>query len=132
MEYLIGFLKSSTIIDFAFIFGTVFVGVLLIVVGVVMLFVAKTRKFFFVYLAIAFLPLILALAGTGVRWYANERLLSLNKIDPSSQQADEIRQNILPEYAIMLLIGAGSTSLPLLIGIAGLILKRNRQITTTT
>ena len=130
MDYLTSFLKTSTIIDFAFIFGAVFVGVLLIMVGVGVLFAAKTRKFFLVYLAFALLPMILGLAGTGVRWYSNERLLALNEIDLSSQQAAEMRQNMLPEYVITVLIGAASTSLPLLIGIAGLILKRNRQSKT--
>jgi hypothetical protein len=126
MDYLISFLKNSSIIDFAFIFGAVFVGILLIVVGVAMLFAARTRKFFFVYLAIALLPIILGLAGTGVRWYSAECLMSLNEIEPSSEQAVEIRENLLPEYVITVLIGAGSTSLPLLIGVLGLILKKNR------
>jgi hypothetical protein len=126
MDYLISFLKNSSIIDFAFIFGAVFVGILLIVVGVVMLFAARTRKFLFVYLAIALLPIILGLAGTGVRWYSAERLMSLNEIEPSSEQAVEIRENLLPEYVITVLIGAGSTSLPLLLGVLGLILKKNR------
>ena len=91
----------------------------------------QDAKVLFVYLAIALLPMILGLAGTGVRWDSNERLLALNEIAPTSQQAAEMRQRMLPEYVITVLIGAGSTSLPLLIGIAGLILKRNPQSKTT-
>ena len=126
MDYLVSFLKSSSLVDFAFIFAAVFAGVVLIVVGGAMLFAARTRKFFFAYLAAALLPLILGLGGTAMRWYANERILGLTEIDPSSEAAAEIRQNMLPEYAITLLIGTGSASLPLLIGIAGIVVKKNR------
>ncbi|MEQ1764548.1 MAG: hypothetical protein ABL984_15570 [Pyrinomonadaceae bacterium] len=126
MDYLTSFIKGSSFIDFAFIFATVFVGTALIVIGGGMLLTAKTRKFFFLYLAFALLPIILGLGATGMRWYANELILSRNEIDPSSEAAAEIRRNMLPEYVITMLIGAGSSALPLLIGIAGLILKKNR------
>jgi glucan phosphoethanolaminetransferase (alkaline phosphatase superfamily) len=126
MVDLYSFLKNSTVVDFAFIFGTVFVSILLIIVGIVMLFVAKTRKFFFVYVAFALLPIILALAATGVRWYGNDRLMKLNEIDPSSPQAAAIKQQLLPEYVLMVLIGAGCSAVPLLIGIAGIIIKKTQ------
>lgn len=127
MEYFISFLKSSSILDFAIVFLAISVGVVLIVAGVVMLFAAKTRRFFFVYLAMASLPLILGMAGAGARWYRNESLLKMNEIDPSSKQAAEIRANMFPDYVITVLIGAGATSLPVLIGIAGVILKKSGQ-----
>jgi hypothetical protein len=119
------FIKNSSLIDFAFIFGTIFVGIMLVLTGLVMLFVAKTRKLFFVYLAFAFLPFILGLAGAGVRWYDNDRLMKLNEIDPSSQEAAMIKQKLRPEYVLMIFIGAGCSTLPLLIGIAGIIINKN-------
>src|SRR5688500_14614413 len=102
---------------FAFILAAVFAA------DGAMWFAGRSRRFFFAFFPAALLPLILGLGGTAMRWYANERILSLTEIDPSSEAAAEIRQNMLPESAITLLIGVGSASLPLLIGIAGILLK---------
>ena len=87
MDYLVSFLKSSSLIDFAFISAAVFAGVVLVVTGGAMLFAARTRKFFFAYPAAALLPLIIGLGGTAARWYSNERVLALNDIDPSSSNS---------------------------------------------
>ena len=95
--------------------------------GIVMLLVAKTRKFFFLCLLLAYLPFILGWGGTAVRYYSNERALAQNDIDPGSEYAYELRQGMLPDYVITVLIGAASSSLPVLLGLAGLIFKRGRR-----
>jgi hypothetical protein len=124
---LYSFLKSSSIVDFAFILLEITVGFLLVVGGVVMLFLVKRRAFFIGYLVLAMVPLILGVAGAGVRWYGNEKLMKLNEVDPASSFGREIKEREFPEYVITVLIGAACSAVPLLLGVGGAVAKRGKN-----
>lgn len=126
------FLKHSSIIDLVILFLAVFTGVVLVIVGVVMLFVVKTRKFFIIYLTIALLPLVLGIAGAGFRWYMNERGLAMFLRDAPPEELAELRRGAFPEYVATILIGAGATALPLLIGVSGAVVKKDRPNVTAS
>jgi hypothetical protein len=115
-------LKSSSIMDFAFIFAVLLASVAMFAAAIVVVIVAKTRKPVYVLLCLAILPFLLALAGAAYRLYRNEQLLAANEI--RGERMEEWRVRFREEFLMMCLIGTPGTVLPVLIGTTALFLKK--------
>lgn len=122
MESLIPFLKHSNALDLLVITLVILIAVILIPVGIWIVIKSRSRKPIYFFLVIALLPLLLALVGTYLRFRSTERALDMF---PGVSQAvvAEARQ----EAWITTFIGAAGTALPVLIGLTGLVLKKERM-----
>lgn len=121
MENLIPFLKSSSAVDWCFIILVVFIAVMLIPVGLWIVIASRRRKSIYFLLAMAFLPLLLALLGTYVRIRTIE-----TQTAPYQDANAEVIAAWIREAWIMTYIGALGSLVPALIAVTGLVVKNNR------
>jgi len=121
METLIQFLKSSTVVDLLVLFLLALITVVLIPVGIGSAIASQRRMPLYFFLLSALLPLLLALIGTCLRLVNIEQALRDNQ-DVSIEVIAAARQ----EAWITTYIGATGTTVLALIGVIGLVRKRER------
>jgi hypothetical protein len=126
MDILIPFLKHSNWLDLSIIVLVILSAVILIPVGIFAAIASRTRKPIYLFLIITLLPLLLAVLG-GILRYANAERLLGRYPDLSAGSVVRIRQEIRQEVWITTLLGFAGTGIPGLIGITGLVLKKERE-----
>ncbi|MGH9874172.1 MAG: hypothetical protein ACRD9S_17110 [Pyrinomonadaceae bacterium] len=123
METLIAFLKHGSALDLLVILLVILITVIMIPAAIWIGIAARTRKPIYFLLLISLLPLVLALTGTALRYINIERALA-NVPDVSAEIVTAARQ----EAWITTYLGATGTVVIGLIGVAGLILKKERNV----
>lgn len=122
MDALVSFLKHSSALDLIIILLVILSAVVLIVVGIGILIAAKTRKPIYYFLVLTLLPLFLALLGTYLRFKVIDRALA-----DFPEASTEIVAAASEEAWITTYIGVAATILPGLIGVAGLLFKKEKS-----
>jgi hypothetical protein len=122
METLVEFLKHSTTVDLLVIVLVLLSVVILIPVGILIVIVARRRLPIYFFLIASVLPLLLALLGTYLRFRGIERALSLNPYASSEVVAAAHQEAWITTY-----LGAAATAVLELIGVMGLLLKKDRK-----
>ncbi len=122
MEALIPFLKHSSALDLVIILLVVLIAVIFIPVGIGTVIASRSRKPIYFFLIIVWLPLFLALLGTYLRFRGVERAIA-DFPEVSSEVVVAARQ----EAWITTYIGAIGTALPGLIGVIGLLVKKDTE-----
>jgi len=122
MESLISFLKHSSGLELLVMLGVILLAVILIPAGVWIVVASRRRKAVYLFLLVALLPLLLALLGT---------YLSLANVEKAAAMFPEASAEIVTaarqEAWIPTYLGAVGTVIPLLIGVIGLVLKKDNQ-----
>lgn len=118
MEALQSFLKSSTVVDLLVLLFIIFVTVVMIPVGIWIVFGTRSRMPSYIFLLSALLPLLLALAGTYLRFMSIDEALRQNP-GAGEQVVVAARQ----EAWITTYIGAAGTTVLALIGVAAVVKK---------
>ena len=122
METLIPFLRNSSVVDLLVIILVILITAILIPAGIWILIAARSRKPIYFFLMIALLPLLLALLGTYLRFMSIERALA--KVpDVNTEVVSAAKQ----EAWITTYLGATGSAVIGLIGVTGLILKKDRN-----
>jgi len=122
METLIPFLKHSSALDLLVIILVILVAVILVPVGIWIVIASRRRKPIYLFLIIALLPVLLALPGTYLKSIVVERAI---KEAPLASQ--EVVEAARQEAWITTYIGAAGTAVLGLIGVMGLLLKKDRK-----
>lgn len=122
MESLISFLKHSSGLELLVVLGVVLLAVILIPVGVWIVIASRSRRPVYLFLIAALLPLLLALLGTYVG-LANVEKAAAMFPEAGAEIVTAARQEAwIPTY-----LGAVGTAIPVLIGVIGLVLKKDSQ-----
>lgn len=119
METLIPFLKHSSTLDLLVILLVIIAAVILIPAGIWIAIAARKRTPIYFFLVVALLPLLLALFGTYLRFWEDERALRM-----FPEASPEVVAASRQEAWITTYIGAGGTAVLGLIGVTGLVLKQ--------
>jgi Flp pilus assembly protein TadB len=118
----ISFLKHSSGLELLVVLGVILLAVILIPVGVWIVIASQRRKPLYLFLMVALLPLLLALLGT---------YLSLANVEKAAAMFPEASTEIVTaarqEAWIPTYLGAVGTVIPVLIGVIGLVLKKDSQ-----
>lgn len=122
METLIPFLKSSSAVDLLVLLVVILIAVILIPVGILIAIASRSRKPIYFFVMISLLPLLLALFGTFLRFKGIERAIA-----SFPEVGEEVVAAGRQEAWITTYIGAAGTALPFLIGVTGLVLKKDRE-----
>ena len=122
METLIAFLKSCSALDLLILIFIFLSAVVLVPAGIWISIASRTRKPIFFFLIAALFPLLLALLGTFLRIRNAERVAAM-----FSEASAEVVAAARDEAWITTYIGAAETALLGLIGVTGLILKKNEK-----
>jgi hypothetical protein len=122
METLISFLKSSSVPDLLVILLVVLIAAILIPLGIWTAIASRSRKPIYLFLVFALVPFILAILGTFLRLSENERAL---RMFPDA--SPEIVAASNQEAWITTYIGAAGTAVLGLIGVAGLVFKKESE-----
>lgn len=122
METLISFLKHSSGLELLVMLVVILLAVILIPVGIWIVIASPRRKPIYFFLMATLLPLLLALLGT---------YLSLANVEKAATMFPEASAEIVTaarqEAWIPTYIGVAGTLIPALIGVIGLVLKKDRQ-----
>ncbi len=121
MESLIPFIKNSTALDLLLLLVVLLTGLILIPIGIWIAFASRGRKPIYFFLAVAWLPLIIAFFGTYLRFKGIDRVLA-----EFPEASVEVAAAARAEAWILTYIGAAWTVVLDLIGTFGLILKKDR------
>jgi hypothetical protein len=123
METLVSFLKHSSGLELLVMLAVVLLAVALIPIGVWIAIAARRRKPIYFFLMAALLPFFLGLTGA---------YLSLANVEKAAAMFPEASAEIVTaarqEAWIPTYIGAVGTLVPALIGVIGLVLKKERQV----
>ena len=122
METLIPFLKNSSVLDLLVITLVILITVILIPAGIWIVVAARSRKPILFFLVLALLPLLLALLGTYLRFKSIDRALAMNP-GVSAEVVTAANQ----EAWVTTYLGVAGSAVIGLIGITGLILKKERK-----
>ena len=122
METLIPFLKNSSVVDLLVITLVILITVILIPAGIWIVIAARSRKPIYFFLVLALLPLLLALLGTYLRFKSVDRALGMNP-GVSAEVVTAANQ----EAWVTTYLGVAGSAVIGLIGITGLILKKERK-----
>jgi beta-lactamase regulating signal transducer with metallopeptidase domain len=121
METFISFLKHSSGLELLVMLAVILLAVMLIPVGIWIVVAAQRRRPIYFFLMIALLPLLIALPGT---------YLGLANVEKTAAMFPEAGAEIVTaarqEAWIPTYIGAVGTLIPALIGVIGLVLKKDR------
>lgn len=123
METLIPFIKNSSALDLLVILLVLLTALTLIPVGIWIAFASRRRKPIYFFLAAAWLPLLLALLGTWLRFKVIDRAIA-----QFPDAGKEIVEASRAEAWILTYIGAAGTAVLDLIGMTGLILKKDETL----
>ena len=118
METLSNFLKFTSSFDLLIILLTL----ILIFVGILLLVVLRSRKPFYLFLALALLPLLLGMLSTYLKYREIERMLTM-LAEAGVEVADAARR----EAWIITYFGAAGTAVLALIGLLGVLIKKNGE-----
>ena len=122
METLISFLKHSSGLELLVLLAVILVTVILISAGIWIGIASRSRKPLYFFLLAALLPFFLGLLGT---------YLSLANVEKTAAMFPEASAEIVTaarqEAWIPTYIGVAGTLIPALIGVVGLVLKKERQ-----
>lgn len=121
METLISFFKSSTVVDLVVLLVILFITVVLFLAGIGIMIASRSRMPIYIFLLCAFLPLMLALIGTYLRFLSIEE--ALRQTPGVGEQVVVAARN---EALITTYIGAAGTTVLALIGVTGLLVKKER------
>jgi hypothetical protein len=113
------FLKHSSALDLLVVLLVVLCTVVLAAVGIGLAFAARRRTPVYLFLAISFLPLLLSLVGTYLRFMAIDRALSFAPDASEEVVAAAHREAWLASY-----IGAACTGVLVVIGVGALLVKK--------
>ena len=116
------FLKHSSTLDLLVILVVVFLTVILVPIGIAIVIAARRRMPIYLLLMIALLPLLIALVGTYLRFMNLDRALA-NNPEVSAEIVSAARQ----EAWITAYLGVAGTAIIELIGVTGLIVKKDRK-----
>ena len=123
METLISFLKHSSALELLVLLVVILLSVSLIAVGIWIVIASRRRKPIYFFLMATLLPLFLGLLGT---------YLSLANVEKTAAMFPEASAEIVTaarqEAWVPTYIGVAGTLIPALIGVVGLVLKKDRQI----
>lgn len=122
MESLILFLKHSSAVDLLILGLVILIAVILIPAGIWIAIGARSRKPIYVLLVITFLPLLLGVLGTYLRFWNIERFAAMFPEAGGAEVVTAARQ----EAWITTYIGAAGTLVPAVIAVIGLVLKKDR------
>ena len=117
------FLKHSSALDLLVILLVVLSTLVLAGVGIALAMTAGKRSFVYLFLAISFLPLLLSLAGTYLRFMAIDRALSFAPEASQEVVANSHREAWLTSY-----IGAACTGVLGVIGVTALVVKKEPKL----
>ncbi len=117
METFSNFLKFTSSFDLLIIVLTL----ILILAGILLLVVLRSRKPFYLFLVLALLPLLLGILSTYLKYREVERILTM-VAEAGVEVADAARR----EAWIITYFGAAGTAVLALIGLVGLILKKGK------
>ena len=120
MDTLIPFLKHSSALDLLVILVVILIAVVLIPIGIWIVFASRSRKPIYIFILIALLPLLLALLGTYLRLRGVETALALFPEAGPGVVAAARQEAWITAY-----LGAVGTAIPGLIGVTGLLLKKD-------
>lgn len=121
MDSLIPFLKHSSALDLLIFALVVLVGITLIVAGIWIALAARNRTPIYIFLVITFLPLLLGVLGTYLRFWNIERVAAMFPESGASVIAAARQEAMITTYA-----GAVGTLIPALIAVVALVLKKDR------
>jgi uncharacterized membrane protein len=121
MDTLIPFLKSSSTLDLLVLLLVILIAVVLIPVGILIAIFSRRRMPIYFFLMVSVLPLLLALLGTYLRFIGIE-----HAIRSTPNVSHEVVAASRQEAWITTYIGAVGTALPFLIGVTGLVLKKDK------
>ena len=119
---MIEFLKHSSALDLLVILLVVLSTVVLAAVGIALALSARRRTAVYLFLAISFLPLLLSLVGTYLRFMAIDRALSFAPDVSEQVVAEAHREAWLTSY-----IGAACTGVLAVIGVTALLVKKEQK-----
>jgi hypothetical protein len=122
MESLTTFVKQSSALDLFVVMLIIFIALILILVGILIVISSRRRKPIYFFLIITLLPLLLGLLGTYLIYIRIEKDIALLP-NASAEGVAEARQAAW----ITTYIGTFGTAIPGLIGVTGLILKKEKQ-----
>ena len=122
METLIPFLKHSSTVDLLVILLVGLITAIMIPAGIWTAIAARSRRPIYFFLMIALLPLLLALLGTYLRFRAAESAMAM-----VPEVSAEVVTAAHQEAWVMTYLGAAGTTILELIGVTGLILKKDRR-----
>ena len=130
MSELYSFVEGSTIIDLVAIALVFISSFVLIATGIGLLIWAQRKKLFYTLVAIAFFPLIIAVADAVYRMVVFE--ITYPKSGDRIDQViwESFRSEVHSDAFIMMALGAAGTAFPLIIGGYGLLFKKNRGTVT--
>jgi hypothetical protein len=117
VETFSNFLKFTSSFDLLIIVLTL----ILILAGILLLVVLRSRKPFYLFLVLALLPLLLGILSTYLKYREVERILTM-VAEAGVEVADAARR----EAWIITYFGAAGTAVLALIGLVGLILKKGK------
>jgi hypothetical protein len=123
MESLTSFVKNSTALDLLIVMLIIGIAAILIVGGILIVIRSRSRMPIFFFLILTLLPLLFGILGSYSRYIRIERELA--QVPNASAEVDwgAVRQEAL----ITTYIGAVGTAIPGLIGMAGLVLKKEKR-----
>lgn len=115
----------QVILNLLFLFGLIFPTI----AGIALLIWAKRKKWFYVVIAVAFLPVILSLAWATPSFVSGEEYLRKQpSMDPEISEA--VRTMNRNAFTITVSVGAICTGVPLVLGGIGLLFKKSRETAT--
>ena len=122
METLISFLKHSSALELLVMLVVFLLALVLIPVGIWIVIASRRRKPIYFFLIATLLPLLLGLLGTYLS-LANVEKMAAMFPEAGAEIVTAARQEAwIPTY-----IGVAGTLIPALIGVVGLILKKDTQ-----
>lgn len=123
METLIPFLKHSSALDLLVVLLVVLISVILIPVGILIAIASRRRMPIYFFLVIALVPLLLSLFGTYLRFRGIE-----SAIAEFPEVGNEVVAASHQEAWLTTYIGAAGTAVAGLIGLTGLVLKKDGKV----
>lgn len=129
MEYIIHFLKAASLVELVLVAAAIVLGLLLVLVGIFICLRAKSRLTIVAFIFATFLPLVLSIFAVGYRWNNDNRLYEMNEVRPGDAIYERYRRENQADYLVAVTVGLVSSAIPLLIGVAGLVVKRKPQNT---
>ena len=128
MEYLIHLLKNTTLIEWGMFTIAFLIAAVLYIVGIVSFFRAKRKLTIAIITGFVIVPMLLCFATIGVRYFDNQRLYKMNSLGPGDPYYEKYARADRGDYVVAGLIGIALVVPSIVIGTAGMIKKRPREI----
>ncbi len=122
------FVKGSNAIDLFAIVAVMTLSFVLVLTSIALLFFAKQKKWLFIFAALTFFPLLIAVTDATYRMDRSEQALA--RVPELRNEADRFRSEIRMEFLITTGIGVIGTAVPLVLCGAGILFKKNSTMAT--